>query len=81
MKKVLVKWYDTEALPGWKHETHVANIVKDGLDVAESTGFLYKKNSHLVAIVQSRHLTNVSELLMIPRSCVISIKKLKGDKK
>lgn len=77
MKKVFVKWYDAESLRGWKSKKVIKKVVKKGLDTAETVGFLYKKTDKIVAIVQSQHLDNRSELIMIPRSCVISIKRLK----
>ena len=77
MKKVLVKWYDTEQTTGWKHKKTIEEILDMGLDIAETVGWLVRKDKKVVAVVQSRHIDNRSELLVIPRSCVISVKKLK----
>ena len=77
MKKVIVKWYDTEATSGWRNKRNIEEILDMGLDVATSVGMLVRNDKEVVAIVQSAHINNKAELLVIPKACVISVKKLK----
>ena len=79
-KFVYVRWYDTEGTRGWGHKKNVKEILNMGLDVAETVGFLVRKDKDVVAVVQSTHIDNRAELLVIPRACVISVETLKKKK-
>ena len=79
-RMVLVKWRDTESMSGWKSTLVAGEFASEDCDVVESVGFLHSKNKKVVVIYQSRHHyengTNFSELLKIPLSAVVKIKKL-----
>ncbi len=79
-KMVLVKWRDTESMSGWKGVLVAKEFAKEDCDIVESVGFLHSKSKKVIVIYQSLHHyengTNFGELLKIPMSTVVSIKKL-----
>ena len=80
MKIVRVRWHDSVSMNSWQSQDNVKEWFKNGSDVMESVGFLYKKSKKCIVIVQSIHAydkgTNLGDPMMIPMGCVISIKKL-----
>ncbi len=79
MKVVRVRWHDSVSYTGWRTQSVIDDWFKNGIDVMESVGYLYKKSKKCLIIVQSVHAydedTNLSEALRIPMGCVISIKR------
>lgn len=84
MKIVCVKWYDSVSMIGWRSKRSIDDWFKNGPDVMESVGFLYKKSKICVVIAQSVHAfdkdTNLGEPMMIPMGCVISIDDMEVKK-
>ena len=78
MKKVCIRWRDSLSMHGWQKKSVVDRFFKDGPDIMESVGFLYKKSKDCIVIVQSHHkeCKNYGETLLIPRECIVSIKKI-----
>jgi len=80
MKMVKVTWVDTAGMSGWQSKMTVDKWMKDGPEVMESVGFLYKRGKKALIIAQSIHKddngSNLGEPLMIPRKHVIKVEVL-----
>ncbi len=73
---VEIEWVDTATLRGWRSLDSHRN---SGLLVCKSAGYLIKKTTKEVQIIQSfSEEDQFTESITIPRSCVKSIKILKA---
>ncbi len=80
MKPVLVRWRDSISGAGWRSRENWDKWLKSDGAIQLSVGFLFESSPDRVAIIQSvqeKDDPNMSEMLEIPRSAVISVRKLK----
>jgi hypothetical protein len=81
MKMVKVTWVDTAGMNNWQHKRTIDDWMKEGPEVMESVGYLYKKDKKSIVIAQSIHKddngSNLGEPLMIPIKHIIKLEILR----
>ncbi len=74
MKLVKIDWVDSATIDGW---VSVAYAEDFNPSACETVGWVVKKTREYITVTSSRSDTvNYSQLMTIPRKCVISIKEL-----